>query len=266
MSHPLDNGKARMRSLVGNAAEAKPRLPLVHNTDSYTLRDILDTGMITPQSCNVFVGEMLTYFFYGRPSFRPKGDSEPTGLKHYFPVCLIFKSDWAANVRRAFPFDSGGFQNGFYAKYFHENTQLGDFGLEPDMTTPGKVVSLFFGSNPAYLIGKSGKTVDVDPAEFEAKGYQALVDAKDTNAIDSRGSGIEIQTAEIIPIVNAVSAVVCPSIFADGAIGTKLRELGIDTIPYRTYERSRPTEYMSEITSICFDYYIRLKIVKEGEI
>lgn len=266
MSHPLDQGKQRFRSLVSAGTETHQRLPLVHSTDSYIFEDILTEEAITPQACNVFCGEALTYFFYGRPSFRPNIDAEPAGLKHYFPVCLLFKQEWTTCVKRVFPFDSGAFHNGFYGAYLHNKMQLGDFGLEADMSAAGKVISLFFGSNPAYLVGKPKTLPSIDPSEFEAQSYLALIHAKDSNAVDSRGSGIEVQTTETVSITDAVAAVIIPSTFVDGMTGARLKALGIDALPYRVFERSRPTEYMSQITDICLNYYIRLGVIREDDL
>lgn len=258
--------KSRFRAFVNASGETLPRLPLVHSTDSYIFEDVLDNGVIAPQSCNVFKGEALTYFFYGRPSFRPNLGAEPTSLKHYFPVCLLFKPDWSASIKRVFPFDSGAFHNGFYKSYLHEKMKLGDFGLEADVSSPAKVVSCFFGSNPAYLTGSPKVAPTIDPSEFEAESYLALIHAKDSNALDSRSSSIELQTSEAISLTNAIAAVIIPSTFSDGQTGKKLKNLGIDVLPYKTFEKFRPSEFTGKITELCFDYYVRLGLINEKEI
>jgi hypothetical protein len=265
MTHRLDAGKRRLRALVSTAADARPIVPLVHTTDSYILEDVLADGQLEPQSCKVFTGEVLTYFFYGRPAFPPNVNAEPTSLKHYFPICIIFKPEWTPAIRRVFPFDSGAFTDGLYGAYLHKRMKLGDFGLEPDATTPGKVISQFFGSVGAYLKGESQIAVDADAAQFEAHSYLAMVRSRGGNAIDSRGSGIEIQTSELVP-VHTIAAIVLPSTFADGVTGQKLKSLGIDMLPYRTIERTRPNEYMSQITTLCLNYYVRLHLVNESDL
>jgi hypothetical protein len=219
--------------------------------------------MIAPQGCKIFEGEALSYFFYGRPAFRPNADAEPSGLSHYFPICLIFKRSFALAIARVFPFDSGAFQNGLYASYIHRKMCLGDFGLEAESSTPGRVISRFFGTVPAYLKGNPSPTDAIDPSEFEAQSYLALIHSKEGNAIDSRGASIEVQTSEHVSITDAVAAVVLPSNFADGATGARLVDLKVDILPYRTFERSRPGEYTSTISSLCLDYYMRAKIIKE---
>lgn len=266
MPHSLDIGKKRFRTLVGAASEASPQLPLVHSTDSYVLGEVLDTSAIAPQACQIFTGEALTYLFYGRPAFRPNSDAEPSSLKHYFPVCLIIHPTWAVTIKRIFPFDSGGFIGKFYDRFLHEKMKLGDFGLESDPSTPGRVISQFFGSVPQYLLGKPKPPESLDPSEFEAQSYLALIHTKDANAIDSRGSGIEVQTEDSLPLEKSVAAVILPSTFADGKIGAKLKSLGIDLLPYKIFERTRPSEHMSEITSICFNYYVRIGLISEQDL
>jgi hypothetical protein len=265
MAHALDNGKRRFRALVNSATEAKPQLPLVHTTDSYVFEDALADGEIRPQPCDTFTGEALTYFFYGRPSFRPNATANPTSLVHYFPVCLLFDPDRITSLKRVFPFDSGAFQSGLYGAYLHKKMKLGDFGLEPDMATPGRLVSLFFGSPQSYLTGR-GLDARFDPAQFEAASYSALVNAKDGNAIDSRGSGIEIQTEDALRINGSVIAAIIPSTFADGLTGRQIKSLGIEVIGYRTYERTRPGEYTSQLSDLCLNYYVRRKLIKESDL
>jgi hypothetical protein len=261
MHHPLDIGKNRFRKLVNNEVELRPRLPLVHSTDIYTFEDVLASGNLNPQKCEVFKGEWLTYLFSGRPSFRPNLNEQPTGLQHYLPVCIIFRSEWIIDIKRMFPFDSGGFLDGFYGAYLHSKMKLGDFGLEPDLSTPGKVISKFFGSIEAYLLAQPNQTLKSNPSDFEAMSYESMIHAKDKNAVDSRGSGIEVQCADSIDISKAVAAVIMPSTFADSATGTLLKTLGIDLLPYRALDRMRPNEYTSEVHNICLQYYVSIGIL-----
>lgn len=261
MAHPLDVGRSRLRKLIQGSAEALPRLPLVHSTDSFTFADILENGAVTPQACSVFKGEALTYFFYGRPAFRPNANEEPTGLQHYFPVCFVFKLGFSVSISRIFPFDSGAFQDGLYAAYVHKRMALGDFGLEPDSSTPAKVVATFFGSASNYLTGKPTTTQAIDQSEFEALSINALISAKGANNLDGRIASIEIQSAQEISITDAVAAVVLPGTFLDGSIGRTLKNLGVDVLPYRTFDRSKPDDYTTEIANLCINYYIRQKLL-----
>jgi hypothetical protein len=266
-AHPLDDGKERLRKLVNGAQEAKPRLPLVHGTDTYQFDDIITAGKLVPQSCDTFVGEAITYFFYGRPSYRPNENAKPTSLGHYYPVCLIFKREWAPVIKRVFPFDSGAFVAGFYGSHMHHKMKLGDFALEPDLSAPAKVITKFFGDVPRYLQGNPEFSPDsYSPNEFEAESYSSLITAKDSNLVDSRGSAVEIQISQPIDIMKAVSAVVLPAKFAEGLTGQILKAANIDPLPYKTWQRLKPNEYTSEVTNICFSYYVHKKYIKESDL
>lgn len=260
-------GKTRFRDFVATESPATPNLPLVHNTDMYRFLNALEEGQLTPTPCNVFTGESLIYFFYGRPSFRPNAEEPPTGLHHYFPVCLIMRPDTVIPIKRIFPFDSGAFANHMYDTYLHHDMSLADFGLDPHPSTPGRVVQMFFGEAPSYLLANAKSGLALPPEQLEASSYTALISAQDANAIDSRGSGIEVQTDQAVELQDQVAAIVLPNTFLDGG-GTleKLSELGVDAIPYRPISRSRPSEYFSEITNLCYNYYIASKLLPEGSL
>ena len=109
-----------------------------------------DGARLRPQSCDVFEPERLTYFFYGRSAYRPNQDENPNSLHHYLPVCLIFKPEASIAIKRVFPFDSGAFQHDFYRSYLHKDMMLGDFLLEANPESPGRIVRRFFTDNTNY--------------------------------------------------------------------------------------------------------------------
>lgn len=261
--HSHDNGSKRLRKLVAQAVPARPQLPLVHSTDAYLFDDVLTSGQIDPQACNVFVGEALIYTFYGRPSFRPNLAELATTMDHYLPVCLIFKQSFSEEIRRVFPFDTGAFANDFYRSYLHKKMALGDFSLEADLETPSRVVSTFFGTARSYLQARPDASIELDASQFEAKSYAALIDAKDSNSMDSRGSGIEVQIADPIAIADWIEAAVVPSTFVDSTMGKELGRLNIDILPYDVHGRMRPNEYFSSITDICIHYYAKKGMLQE---
>ncbi|GGE60577.1 hypothetical protein GCM10011317_17990 [Niveispirillum cyanobacteriorum] len=164
-------------------------------------------------------------------------------------------------IKRIFPFDSGAFSIQLYNAYMHKKMQLTDFSLEPDPSTPGRLISLFFGSVESYLAANPSINRIFDPSEFEALSYQALVNAKEGNSIDSRGSGIEVQTEQEIPLKDNVEAVIIPSAFVDGKTGDLLKKMGIHPIPYSIFDRSRPSEYFSKLTELCLSYYLSRGLV-----
>lgn len=261
MTHRLDGGSDRFRRLVRHAEPMEPRLPLVHTTDAFQFLDIVRGGSILPQDCPVFDGESLTYFFYGRPAFRPNAHEDATGLEHYFPVCLIFKPETAVAIRRIFPFDSGAFQGQHYAAYMHRNMKLGDFALDTDPSMPARLVSRFYGSNEAYIFSKDPIDAGIPADNLEGRSYLGLANAKGGNALDSRGSGVEIQGEAALVLETAVEAVILPASFVTTDTGRRLKAQGIELLPYSTMGRMRPSEHMGSITEICANYYARRKLI-----
>ena len=265
--HRLDGGRTRFRELISQAIEAEPTLPLVHGSDAFKFMNAIEDGELRPQPCDVFTGESLLYFFYGRPSYRANADAEPTSLTHYLPILMILKTNLAEVARRILPFDSGAFQRGFYSTYLHHSMKLGDFGLEVAADTPGKMVSAFFGDPPAYLRAEARPGLDLPPEQMEAVSYRSIVSARDANALDSRGAAIEIQTAKPVSLADQVQAVILPAPFIEsGATATKLSALDIVPIPYMVHGRSRPSEYVTTITDLCYRYYLEIGLFQPGEI
>ncbi|KWV61240.1 hypothetical protein AS156_00025 [Bradyrhizobium macuxiense] len=223
--------RRRLRNLILKQNSSRPLLPLVHTTDVYRLTNVLEDGVLEPRECDVFKGEPLLYFFYGRPSYRVNANEGATGLDHYLPVCLIFRSSAVTPIKRIFPFDSGGFHKEFYADAFHKDMDLDDFGLEPDIDTPGRVISLFFESADAYLRARSAPSVSLDPSELEAKSYLALISHRLSNTMDNRVSGIELQFEGPLKIDGAVNAIILPdTLYSSPLIQAKLTAL--EALPY----------------------------------
>lgn len=165
--HKLDIGRTRFRELVADALEAKPALPLVHGSDAFNFLNAIEDGELKPHPCDIFTGESLLYFFNnGRPSYRPNTDAEPTSLAHYLPILFILKTDLAGLIRRMFPFDSGAFSRGFYSTHLHHQMTIGDFGLDVETSTPGRLISAFFGDPVAYLRAEPAAALDVPPGKW----------------------------------------------------------------------------------------------------
>ncbi|WP_145984275.1 hypothetical protein [Bradyrhizobium nitroreducens] len=255
--------RQRLRNLIQKQPAATPYLPLVHTTDVYRMTNVLEDGVLEPRECDVFKGEPLLYFFYGRPSYRINSNEGATGLDHYLPVCILFRSNAVAPIKRIFPFDSGGFHRALYADAFHKDMRLDDFGLEPNTDTPGRVISLFFESADAYLRARSAPAVSLDPSELEAKSYLALISQRLSNTMDNRVSGIELQFEGPLAIDGAIEAIILPdTLYCSPFIQSKLTRSKIEALPYPQIDRQRPSEYVTKIFDLCFEYYRRSGLMK----
>lgn len=265
--HKLDDGRQRFRQLVAGAIESKPALPLVHGSDAFKFLNAIADGELRPQPCDVFSGESLLYFFYGRPSYRSNPDAEPTSLAHYLPILLILRSDLSGAVRRIFPFDSGAYERGFYAAHVHHGMKIGDFGLDADSSTPGKLITAFFGDTASYLRAEPGAAAELPPEQMEAVSYRSLVSSRSANSLDSRGAAIELQSASSVSLTEQVQAVILPAPFVEkGGTASELKALGIQAIPYMVHGRTRPSEYVTTITDLCYRYYVEIGLFEPGVI
>jgi hypothetical protein len=176
---------------------------------------------------------------------------------------MLFRASSVTPIKRIFPFDSGGFRDELYASAFHRDMHLEDFGLEPSIETPGRVISLFFETPDAYLKARSLSTFALDASEMEAKSYAALISQRLSNTLDNRVSGIEIQFEGSLNIHNSIEAVVLPdTLFSSPVIQAKLTAAKIEALPYPQIDRQRPSEYVTKLFELCFEYYRRSGLMK----
>ena len=228
---------------------------MTHLTDAYRFVDAHLSNELQPRAYKVF-GEPLIYLFYGRPSYRVHATEEPSSLRHYLPVCILFRNDGMPAPTRVFPFDSGAFCAGHYAGAVHCDMELEDFGLEAHPSTPGRVISLFFGSVEAYYLASPAADASPPTTQFEAQSYAALIASQVRSNTDDRGSAIEIQTRVPLRLSACAEAVVAPGpLLDDPDIRTFLQRHAIQPLPYDQLGRQRPSDFVSDIFRICREYY-----------
>ncbi len=192
-----------------------PLLPLVHTCEAYRFRSIFENQRIKPNPCDVFVGDSLAYFFYGKPSYRTSSDISATSMTSMVPVCFVISAPENLIPKRVFPLDTGAFHGGRFSKYFHRETLLDDLSLPARVDSAGKVVARYFGSNKAYFNSET-KEIDLSPLDFEAQSYIQLINDKSITDFDDRRSSIELQYEEEIDLSTVkVHLVVLPTRFLD---------------------------------------------------
>ena len=250
----------RFTQYVFNTTCLTKALPLMHTTDSYNFRKIIEVGKLEPGPCNVFSNDNLLYLFYGRPAYRVSPDDRvspdeiKTSLKVFFPVCFVLKPDCIISAKRVFPFDSGAFASGKYSQHFHNHMKLESFLVEPDPVNEGKIaipgtpiriVSAFYGDNRTYYSGSIHGTAKGSPLDFEVECFSDLIQSKSKTKYDDRRSSIEIQIdSDIILSPDTIRAVVIPMVYMED---TKIREIiigewGAEPILYEIYH-SEPSQF-----------------------
>jgi hypothetical protein len=195
-----------------------PVLPLVHMTDAYQALKIFTSGEILANKCVHFskllsTDELLSYFFYGRASYRSKNRPTIASGAEY-PVAIVLRIDPSyQNPRRVFPFDTGAHFHEMYEDFLHKKMPIMDFNLGSSLEIAQKAVFQFFGSNLDYIQERPKKDLKLDPADFDVLSFHNLITGTAKSEVDSRRSSIEIQYGQSIELVKTkLVAVILPEI------------------------------------------------------
>lgn len=245
---------------VASAPPVGPLLPLVHMTDGYCMRLIMDGNKLEAQACKV-LGDIALYFSYGRPAFRPHGGAPPTALSSYAPVCFIINSG-AIKVKKAYPFDSGAFYRKMFSRATHSKMTLKNFELAADLARPQQVVAKFFGSNTAYFDNDTRKDVAGPALLFEVESFIALLGDKQSEEYDERISSIEVITDTSVLLGGNVIAMAFPGQFSDDpTFKNAFSALGCDPIPYSLGGRFTGEGSFARISDFVRDYLVKKKFL-----
>jgi hypothetical protein len=230
-------------------------LPFTHATDAYTLREVVDTGRLTASDCSVFLGEKLLYFFLGRAAYRANNEIDANSLIAYAPICFVLSSKTAIKPKRIFPFDSGGFSHGLFAESMHHRMHKEDFQLDPDMSSPRRLINVFFETNKRYCDNNPMAELEISRMEFEAESFHTLITDRQRNTYDDRVSCIEIEVGHDVVLKGAVEAIVLPGILCDDAeLMDKIKEWGATPLPYSVINRFKPSKYVATVAQLVRDY------------
>ena len=233
-----------LSDFIRSAPPCNPSLPLFHTCDGYRFRSIAQEQELRTSACDVFDGENLLYFFYGRPSYRVARDTKAVSLPFFFPVAIMLKHDSVPKLKRIAPFDTGAFNRKIFSEHMHPKMRCEDFLLEPTIDMPNRLVSQFYGSNKAYFLGRPLE-IKIPPIEFEAMSYHSLIHSESKAKYDDRNSSVEMQSERNLVLDSeTVLLVVMPSVFLEDPELQK-RILSDWDAEVRTYSihRSNPNEY-----------------------
>ncbi|WP_281190032.1 hypothetical protein [Vibrio diabolicus] len=247
--------KSRFDQVLDQASVETPTLPLIHNCDGYVFRSILESQKIKAFQCDTFVNDSLIYFYYGRPAYRVSKDKNSTSLKSSYPVCIVMSPPANLNPKRMFPLDSGAFAANMFSDFFHQDIEIENLSLKPEIESAGKIVSYFFGSNSNYLKSEP-KNIKVNPLDFEIQSYEELISANSKTNYDDRRATIELQYDQSIALSESnVRLIIMPNCFRDDPLVLKKIELwGCECETYYTFHW-KADEYTSIIYDKLFSYF-----------
>lgn len=231
-------------------------MPLVHICDCFTFRKILATGVISPTLCKVF-NKQLSYFFYGRPSYRVGPNNCTSNATSMFPICFIIEPGQINSISGAYPFDTGAFQQGFFSRYVHPKASVSDYELVGELEFIQKFVGYFYETNSCYYDGVSTVSNNSLPAmAYELQSVYQMITSQATEEFDDRCHTIEIQSSQAINLSSGgIKAMVLPSSIAqDPEISAFLLDNDVEPIIYQT-TRCSPSSVTSTIITEVRKYY-----------
>ncbi len=243
-------------------------LPLTHVTKALLAEDIIRAGVIKPQHCDVFK-RPLSYFFYGRPAFRVKGDG-PIKIESACPVCFVFQPNLIDKAANLFPFDTGAFQARMYKSSVMEEMKVEDFQFQAKDNQPGALLETAFSSPLDYMQGKAKEAghfqAVVEKWEFHAQAYVELIVSKGRNEADDRVYSVEIQVEEEVLLKGNLIAVVVPhTLWIDNAGAPWIEKLVSDAVEILTYNFDPgrgPDYYHYAIEQSVKDFYFSKGFLK----
>ncbi|MFW2542296.1 hypothetical protein ACN2XU_06615 [Primorskyibacter sp. 2E107] len=236
-------------------------LPAVHTTQAFNLQEIIDTAELTPRPCNVFKGEDLLYYFYGKPSYKPYtslAQSRPFEM----PVCFMVPLSALSPIKRIYPFDSGAFVGNRHPDYISK-MKIGNFEATPSLNNPRKIVGALFTSVEKFF-SLDGKNENDFKNEFhlgildaEMTALNILANDKSLSTIDDRRFAVEIQIDHAQPLNSkTVDAVVLPEQYLEDTTVVSFVTETLQAVPitYTVFSASS-SDHTPLIYSKILEYY-----------
>lgn len=224
------------------ATPAEPSMALIHTTTVSLFRQICKSGTasLAPQLCTV-MNNPLTYFFYGRPAYRP-GPISPTNRDYDSrPVSMLFRREAVHSIMGIYPCDTGAHSRGYYSPFL-DGVMFSDLDCVNVTDADKRIVSRFFGGNDTYFYGEElSLLMPLLCSETGKKFYELLTSPRITEC-DDRSQTVELTQDQTQGLDNALESVVFPDfLLAEPLVMTALRRweaIGTVTRSYRPQRRT----------------------------
>jgi hypothetical protein len=237
-----------------------PRLlPMVHVTEKFYFRSILDTGILKTKHDTMSDADAL-FFSYGRPAYVVGADKDARTDDSYVPVSLLVQPTTIekAEVIAIYPFDSGSFARADVKLYIHSDMELESFHLGKSLDVLQKLVQIFFGDNECYCTGKVKDGLKYDTFDdLEVGALYEYIRAHGQSKLDDRRFTIEIQVGKSIVIepLDVIAVVLPISFLASNSVIKRLSEWNATPLPYYTMTASPPSAYKMTIFHNVMTFY-----------
>lgn len=218
---------------------SEPTMDLIHTTTATIFRSICNAGSINPQMCPV-MNEQLTYFFYGRPAYRPGPIARTDICLDTRPVCMLFKRKEIHNVVGTYPCDTGAHYNKLYSPHL-DGVSCHDLDCAAVPEAENRIVTRYFGSNKQYFFGYELPVLSPEPTSPTALQYHGMISSPEPVDYDDRSRTIEV-TQNSALLINTIYKIVMPDfLLADDTVKSFIKEFknqGREVKYYRSYRQT----------------------------
>lgn len=253
------------RFLKRNAGGVLPTpLPMVHSSRCEFIDTLIAQPTLEPRQCPVLRKNLL-YFFYGRPSYRPR--SAGVHDIEYCPICFVFRlPNSQSSLEKVFPFDSGAAADGRYEPHI-DRSELSAFELKPTLESARRTVQVVYGNNRDYFLGHpvAASNFSFQPGEAAERYFDLLTDPRIQNS-DERRSSIEAISSDPTDLRKNVLAVVLPERFLDKMARPIIEDWGALPITYPVWEATCPAEYSRVIQQKLLEFFERHAIIRKESV
>ncbi|QJU60062.1 hypothetical protein HL653_22075 [Sphingomonas sp. AP4-R1] len=202
----------RFQSFITTSASATPVLPAMHTCFGRSFIRIMESGTIAAGRLDPIVGKEASFFFYGKPSYRPKSDGRSSNSIWSALYTFILDYNKLPCPSSMLPFDSGGYD--LFYKDICENADIDEYYLPDGKDSPSQVVSAFFGDNSAYyeMAIRSDLSNRISKLDFHSDSLKQICSPNNKTTYDQRAASIELHFIDPITLrPDNVLAIVGPS-------------------------------------------------------
>lgn len=232
-----------------------PLMPLTHITKSFSAREIIRSGKVSPSEPSG-LDAPLAYFFYGRPAYRVAGDGA-VKMAAACPFCFIFDPEVIERANGVHAFDTGAFAKRMYKHVMLDEMKVSDFSLGADTSRPNKLIASTFGDREAYFDGNPSVAArnsgGAPEWNFLAQSYLQLVASRGRNEPDDRVGSIEVVFRDPVLLNDNLKAVIVPHTIWSGNDPapwlTDLAARRVEILPYKFIPGKSPEHYFTLIES-----------------
>ncbi len=218
---------------------------LTHGTTAKNLLGILQNKALTAHTVDKDLGEKLIFLFYGRPDYRPPGQSAQYDVERD-PVFLVLAPEIAKMASNIFPFDTGG--HSYYNTHLHGSDAWKRFSMAAEQETPGRVVGGFYDDNEGYYLGWPSQAPACCTSPPDVQAYYKMITDESDPVDDGRRSAIELSVVDRVPLSGVLRLVIGPGqILKRPEVEAALEPYNCVIMPYDVHRPFRWTEFRALI-------------------